>query len=70
MAVNRQDWGINMSSDTAYPQLPDSVCCQVIMEHLTQYRMMLHGCKWYLGTESVVDTGVVNTTKINSSAWW
>ena len=78
MAVNRQDWGINMSSDTAYPQLPGSVCCQMIMGHLTQYGVMLpilrttglacHGCKWYSGTESVVDTGIVNTTKINSSA--
>ena len=41
MAVNRQDWGINMSSDTAYPQLPGSVCCQMIMGHLTQYGVML-----------------------------
>ena len=41
MAVNRLDWGINMSSDTAYPQLPGSVYCQMIMEHLAQYGVML-----------------------------
>ena len=78
---NRQDWGINMSSDTAYPQLPGSVCCQMIMGHLAQYGVMLPilpatdpvSDSWvemsqYSGTESVVVTGIVNTTKINSSA--
>jgi hypothetical protein len=53
----------------------------MIMGHLAQYGVMLPvlpatdlvSGRWvemsqYSGTESVVDTGIVNTTKINSSA--
>ena len=80
MAVNSQDRGVNtldssMSSDTGFRNYP-ALCMYGVMLLVLQTTLPLsirirHGeqCSTVQGTESVVGTGVANTT-VNKTLLW
>ena len=80
MAVNSQDRGVNtldssMSSDTGFRNYP-ALCMYGVMLLVLQTTLPLsvrirHGeqCSTVQGTESVVGTGVANTT-VNKTMLW